>query len=428
MQYDEILKYISSLNRFGMKPGLQRMQALMQHCGNPHKSCKYFHIAGTNGKGSVSAMIYNILLNAGIKAGLYISPFILDFRERIQINGEMISKQLLSSAFDRISGGIQPLIDAGDCPTEFEIVTAMAFAAYEMSGCEAVVLETGLGGRLDSTNIIDAPLCSVITPVSYDHTAVLGDTIEKIAFEKSGIIKPGCPVVAAPQEYAGAMPVIRAACGERGCALCEVHAGDIQITHQDIFGSDMTYRGMNIHVPLSGTYQPLNAATAAAAVMQQRYFDISAREIADGIASVKFPARFEIIAGDPLLILDGGHNPAAFKALCESMRRFVPGGFDMIIGMTAEKDYETSISMIAPLCRNITVTSAVHSRTPALTPEALAAVCRKYCKNVSVVPDHAHLVPIIAMRDIPLLVCGSLYLAAELRPLLIECAGESRNS
>ena len=420
MKYSEILNYISSLNKFGMKPGLQRMKALMESCGNPHKSCKYFHIAGTNGKGSVSTMIYNILLNAGVKAGLYISPYILNFRERIQINGEMISEEMLSAAFDRISTGIKPLVDAGDGPTEFEIVTAMAFAAYEMSGCEAVVLETGLGGRLDSTNIIDAPLCSIITPVSYDHTAVLGDTIEKIAYEKSGIIKPGCPVVAAPQEYNDTLPVIRNVCDKKGCELCEVTREDIHLIHQDILGSGISYKGINIHIPLSGTYQPLNAATAAEAVMHQHDFNITAENIAQGIAAVKFPARFEIISENPPLILDGGHNPAAFKVIADSMKKFVPGTFDMIIGMTAEKDYSTSIELLAPMCRNITVTSAINSRTPALTPEALADVCRKYCKNVRVVPSQSELADIVQERDIPLLVCGSLYLAAELRPLLLE--------
>lgn len=419
MKYSEILNYISSLNRFGMKPGLQRMKALMESCGNPHKSCKYFHIAGTNGKGSVSAMIYTILLNAGVKAGLYISPYILNFRERIQINGEMISEEMLSAAFDKIKAGIKPLIDAGDGPTEFEIVTAIAFAAYEMSGCEAVVLETGLGGRLDSTNIIDNPLCSIITPVSYDHTAVLGDTIEKIAYEKSGIIKPGCPVVAAPQEYSDTLPVIRRVCAEKGCGLCEVNRDDIRLIHQDIFGSDIIYKNINIHIPLSGTYQPLNAATAVEAIMYQHDFNITSENIAEGIATVKFPARFEIISKNPPLILDGGHNPAAFKVIADSMKKFAPV-FDMIIGMTAEKDYSTSIELLAPMCRNITVTSAINSRTPALTPETLANVCRKYCKNVKVAPNHEALSDIVRDRDIPLLVCGSLYLAAELRPLLLK--------
>lgn len=423
MKYNEILKYISSLNKFGMKPGLQRMQSLMEQCGNPHKSCKYFHIAGTNGKGSVSAMIYNILLKAGIKAGLYISPYILNFRERIQINGEMISEEMLSAAFDRIKEGIPLLADAGDSPTEFEIVTAMAFAAYEMSGCEAVVLETGLGGRLDSTNIIEHPLCSIITPISYDHTAVLGDTIAKIAYEKSGIIKSGCPVVAAPQEYNETLPVIREACEKKRCTLSEVLSKDIHLNNQDIFGSDIIYKGIDIHVPLSGIYQPFNAATAAEAVMRQHDFNISAANISEGIAAVKFPARFEIIAKHPLLILDGGHNPAAFKAIADSMKKFVTGKFDMIIGMTAEKDYNSSISLLAPMCRNITVTSAVHSRTPALAPTALADICRKYCSNVNTVSSQSELADIIKNRDIPLLVCGSLYLAAELRPLLIEYAG-----
>ncbi len=429
MKYSEILNYLSSLKKFGMKPGLERMRKLMSYCGNPQRECKFFHVAGTNGKGSVSMYIYNILLASGIKAGLFISPYVLDFRERIQIGGEMISTELMERAFGEVKGGIDALAESGDAPTEFEVTTAMAFVAYKISGCEAVVLETGLGGRLDSTNIIEVPLCSVITSISYDHTAVLGDTIEQIAAEKCGIIKRGCPVAASPQEYDGALTIIEKACRDKGSVLRLASADKAEIKGQGIQGTDITYCGMNIHIPLLGAHQVANAVTAVEAVRVQKEISLSDGQIIAGIAQTRFPARFEVISEIPPIILDGAHNPSAFGALAASAAALLPGGFDMVIGMTAEKDYRESVKIIAPMCGRIIVTAPAYSRTPALPPEELAKECRSYCSDVAVAESHEELREIIEKMPLrPLLACGSLYLASEIRPMLIDIAKRRQNN
>ena len=226
MNYNQAVTYIHSLLKFGMKPGLQRIEALLDRLGRPDRGLKVLHVAGTNGKGSTCAMLSAVLRRAGYKTGLFISPYVVSFRERIQINGDYIPSGELAARTERLKGIAEELEKEDLGPTEFEFITALALEWFADAGCGAVVLETGLGGRLDSTNTVENPLVSVITSISLDHTAVLGDTIEQIAWEKSGIIKPGCPVVVSPGIRGAALEVIRKTAGERGSVLYQPAPAD----------------------------------------------------------------------------------------------------------------------------------------------------------------------------------------------------------
>ena len=226
MNCNEAIEYIHSLEKFGIKPGMERIRALCDKLGNPQKNLRVIHVAGTNGKGSTSTMISNILCKNGFNTGLFISPYVTDFRERIQYNGNMIEKAELAQCVEKVKAATDELSIEGIHPTEFEAITATAFLYFEEKKCDFVVLEVGLGGRLDSTNVIDTPCVSVITSISLDHTAILGDTIEAIASEKCGIIKCGAETVAYPFQNEKAMEIIKNTCAER----CNVlHVPDFKL-------------------------------------------------------------------------------------------------------------------------------------------------------------------------------------------------------
>jgi dihydrofolate synthase/folylpolyglutamate synthase len=322
MNYRQAIEYINSMARFGSKPGLERIRVLLEMMGNPHKSLKYVHVAGTNGKGSTCAMIESVLRSAGYKTGLYISPYVEDYRERMQINREPIPEDTLAGLFTEARSLSD---DMPDRPRKFEIETACALKYFADQGCEIVVLEVGMGGRLDATNIIDAPEVSVITSISYDHMQYLGDTIEKITFEKRGIIKPGSAVV----ETAGLPP-----------------ASDIELSLQ---GSSFTYKDERFHIPLVGAHQVQNAVTAIEAVtaLRLRGWRVPPDAISRGLETVRWPGRFEIVRAAPLCIVDGAHNIDAVSKLCESIDTLLQGRrIVTVMAMRPDKPVERCAAML----------------------------------------------------------------------------------
>ncbi len=347
MTYEEALEYIHSVSWTFCKPGLERISALCEALGHPERDLKFVHVAGTNGKGSFCSMLDSVLRAAGYKVGLYTSPYIVEFGERMRVGGENIRPEVLAEITERV----KPIADAmEDKPTEFELITAIAFEFFRREGVDVVVLEAGLGGRLDSTNVIRDPLCSVITGIALDHTAILGDTVEKIAREKAGIIKDGAPVLFGGDDPAAA-EVIREVAIARGSEYRAVDYAALGILNFSLGGSIFNYkshRGMKIK--LLGSYQPRNAAVVLDAVelLRTRGFVIEEGDIAAGLASARWPARFEIISDEPLIIFDGAHNPQGIESAVSSIETyFGKRKIYAVTGVLADKDYEKIANSLA---------------------------------------------------------------------------------
>ena len=418
MNYTDAVKFVHSRLRFGVRPGLDSIRHLLSLCGNPQKDMRFVHVAGTNGKGSVCTMLSGIFRSSGQKTGLYLSPYVTDFRERIQVDGEMIAKTDFAVIIGQLKPAVEQLDADGTVITEFELLTAAAFMHYKNSGCGIVVLETGLGGRFDATNVIESPICSVITKIDYDHMAILGDTIEKIAAEKCGIIKRGCPVVSYPDQYGGAQEVI---CRTSNSAHSRLILPELaQIVSSDIGGTVARYRGMTLHIPLIGAHQAANAVTAAEAAL---ICGASPCQIEQGIALVHFAARVEVLSKRPVTILDGAHNPNGMAALRDTLSTVLDGKKPtMIVGMLADKDYDRALGIVAPMCEHIITVTVPNPRT--LTAQALKATAEKYCPSVVSARSYIGALRLAAERakDNPVVICGSLYLASAIRQKAIEFA------
>ncbi len=425
MTFNEALEYIHSLLKFGIHPGLSRMDTLLQILGNPHKNIKCVHVAGTNGKGSTTTAISNILIEAGYNTGLYTSPYVTDFLERVQYNGKPIEKELFSECVEIIKPEIEKMAEQGLQITEFEALTATAFLCFNKLNVDVLVLEVGLGGRLDATNIIDTPLVNVITALSLDHTAILGDTIEKIAFEKCGTIKQGGTLVCSYNQPESALQVIQRICKERNNILIIPEQGEIEVTEQSIFGMRFNYKKQAYRTVLSGTHQVQNMTTVIEAVnvLRNKGYNITEQNIKDGIRKTILPARVELISKKPLVILDGGHNEDGAKAFYSA----VETSFDtnkklfVIAGMMNDKAVEDSLK---PLMKKTDTFIAVTPQNPrAMKANDLGNIAKKYCKNVIVCDDANSAVDIAKsqMTDNDILfTVGSLYLAGEVRTKLLK--------
>lgn len=422
MEYNEAVEFIHGIARFGPKPGLRRVKLMMERMGNPQKQLKFAHVAGTNGKGSTCAMLSHVLTQAGYKTGLYISPFVLDFRERIQINNEMIRPEEFARSATLVKRHWDALNEQGEAPSEFETLVACAFDYFLRERVDIVVLEVGMGGRLDATNVIDPPLVSAITSLGMDHMEYLGNTIDAIAFEKCGIIKPGGVTVCYPEQEPAAMEVIRRRCGEEGNPL--IVPPPAKVLEESFFGTRMIYSGMELTVPLVGAHQVLNARVALEAlnVLRQRGFPVSDENIVDGIAQVSFPARLEIIGRDPLVLLDGAHNRDGAKVLGDALKMLEGRKIHAVMGMLAAKDVAGALEEILPLCASLTAVG-IPGFANVTPPTKLAELACPFCVEVSVCNDpNAGVAAAFARcgKDDVLLVCGSLYLASHLRPALFE--------
>jgi len=339
MNYDEALNYIHSISWTFCKPGLERISELCKALGNPEKELKFVHVAGTNGKGSFCSMLSSILIKAGYKVGLYTSPFIYRFNERMRINGADIPDEVLA----RITERIKPVADKmADKPTEFELITAIAFEYFRSERCDVVVLECGMGGRLDSTNVISSPLLSVITGIALDHTAFLGDTVEKIAFEKAGIVKDPSPLLFGGEDEA-AEAVIKKRCEQFGADFYKTNYRALNVKGASLSGAVLDYEEFkDIKIKLLGLYQPRNVASVISAVkiLRKRGLDISDQALYEGLSSAEWRARFEIIGKEPTVIFDGAHNPEGIEAAVRSIKHYF-GDKKIVVftGVLADKDY-----------------------------------------------------------------------------------------
>ncbi len=415
MNYEQSLEFIHSLERFGSKPGTERIAELCNALGNPQDKLKLIHIAGTNGKGSVSAMLSAVLQSAGYRTGTYVSPYITDFRERIQVNGEFIAKDELADLTEKVKKIWQQMPD-DDKPTEFEFITAAAFDYFLHKSCDVVVLETGLGGRFDATNVIKEPICSVITSIGIDHTEVLGDTIEKIAAEKCGIIKPHCPVITGCGGKA--LEVIQNRCTTSDSPLFTVERSQVTDIKSDANGTEFNYCGENYKLSLCGEYQAFNAACAVK-VIKECFPDVDSKTLKYGLEKAFLPARFEIISTDPLVILDGTHNPAGAEALARSLFKIKAENLTAIIGVMSDKDADAVLSLLSPLISEAICVTVPHNK------RSMTAV--RLCEKAKVIFGKARAVMTIddalqAAKDSGngVLICGSLYLASAIRNRAIE--------
>lgn len=348
MNVNEALEYIHSVCWKGSIPGLGRTQTLLARMGNPEKKLKFVHIAGTNGKGSTAAMTASILQKAGYRTGLYTSPYIYRFHERMQVNGVQISDEDLAA----ITEWVRPLAESMDeKPTEFELVSCIAFEYFHRQNCDIVVLEVGMGGALDSTNVIEVPEVAVITNIGLDHTEVLGDTLEAIAETKSGIFKAGGHAVV----YRGT-PSVEAVferiCAERHLTLKKADFDTLVLHSHGLDGQvfDCGAR-KNLVLPLLGGHQLKNAAVVLSVIdtLKEIGWQISEQNIRDGLRDVQWPGRFDIVRRDPLFIIDGGHNPQCFEALIKNIQDYLPDRrIVALTGVLADKDYADMYRPIMP--------------------------------------------------------------------------------
>ena len=428
MTTQQAMEALHALPRMGQgAPGLARMQNLCDHLGNPEKELQCIHIAGTNGKGSLAAMTSSILTAAGYKTGLTISPYVVDFRERFQIDGEMIPPRTLANLTEKVLDAIDAIeAEGGEKPVEFEAVTALAFLWFAREKCDLVVLETGLGGRCDATNVVPHKLVAAITKIGYDHMEVLGDTLDKIAAEKAGIIKEGTVVVNYPDQPAEAMGPILTAAAEAHTSIITPDKDDLTLLRGKRLENRIDYGGYRAALGLPGTHQANHAAMAveiALALWREFGYDISDDAILQGLADARMPARIEVLRRHPLLLLDGCHNPDGAKMRAATLTR---ADFEEnlvgVLGVLADKDYKDMLSDLAPCFAKIyTVTpncpralsaeelqKEARFHTDAEAADSVADAIRKAVDYA----DENNLAGVV--------VCGSLYLAAEARPLLLK--------
>ena len=419
MTYQEAIEYIHSINWAFCKPGLERIGELCEKLGHPEKKLKFIHVAGTNGKGSFCSMTESVLRAAGYKTGLYTSPYIREFNERMQINGENISDAELAE----LTEYIKPIADAmEDKPTEFELITAVAFEYFARHKCDIVVLETGLGGRLDSTNIIDTPVLSVITGIALDHTAILGDTVEKIAAEKAGIIKKGVPVIFGGED-ATAASVIKAKADEMGSEFTQVDYSKLENINATLDGTDFDYGCLKgLHINLLGLYQPKNASVVLNAInaLNTQGFSISEEQLRKGLESAVWHARFEKVAKEPLVIFDGAHNPQGIEQAVKSIKHyFGKNKVYLLTGVPKDKNYEEIAKMLS------TVAKKAFTLTPdsprALSSSDYAEVLRNSGIDATAFDsiEKAFITARSTAKNdgVPLVCLGSLYVYASLYPL-----------
>ncbi len=422
MTYEEAVAKIDSLLVFGSKPGLERVAELIERIGSPDKKLQFVHIAGTNGKGSTCALIANTLKCAGYKTGLFISPYVLEFRERFQINGEMIPTEKLCEIVEKLFPVVEQMKRENKIITEFEFVLAIALYWYAEENCDVVVLETGLGGRFDATNIIDTPLVSVITSISLDHTAILGDTYEKIAFEKCGIIKPDGITVVYGDQKDGVLDVIQNAVCERNNTLYIADTQKITVIQSDLNGSVFSVDGLSLKISFIGKHQVKNAATAFFTIkaLRERGMSISDKAVYDGFSTAAFPARLEILYHHPVVMLDGSHNPDGVKALASALKENMSDKKKIgIVGMLADKDVQTALSEIIPLFEEV-ITVAPHNPR-AMSENDLAQMIRKYGTDATPQKEYSHAFQKaleLAGTDKAIIIFGSLYLAGDMRKVV----------
>ena len=392
MNFQEAVNYLTSLSKFGINLGLSRMEYLLQQFGNPEENLKVIHVAGTNGKGSTVTMTANILKEAGFRVGVYISPHLYCFTERMTINGEPIPQEKLAELTARVKPTLErlPLETDLDEATEFEVTTLLAFLYFMEEKVDFVILEVGLGGRLDATNVVRKPLVSVVTNVDLDHMDQLGNTLREIAGEKAGIIKENSLVVTASYEPE-VLDVIKEVCQEKKARLWQVgkdilwEKGPCSLFKQCFNLEVAGKRYENMETGLLGEHQILNAATAFGVMeaLRERGFSIDERAIRAGLAKSKWPGRLEIMQENPLVIVDGAHNEAGAKILRKALEEvFEYEKLVLLLGIFADKAVGDVVKELVPLASRVIVAKSHNPR--ALTPEELAEEVKNYTDQVIV--------------------------------------------
>ena len=426
MKYEEAMKYITEVGNFGSNYGLERTYKLLEHLGNPERDLKLIHIAGTNGKGSTTSMITEILMGEGYKVGMYTSPFIEEFEERIQINRNNIPKESLAILMDEIKVAVDKVIEAGyNHPTEFEIITVLMLLYFKKENIDFGVIEVGLGGTLDSTNVIK-PIIQVITSISFDHTNLLGNTLEKIAREKAGIIKRGIPTVIYPQQEE-VLKVIKNKCFEMDSEL--YIANNENLKFKNILNLDKPYQllkynnEIDILLPLLGEHQIINLSVAMQAIEvlnSKNIIDISIANIVKSIKNVSWKGRLEVLSNNPYVVIDGAHNIQGIKTLSRNIKKYFKyENLYLILGILADKDVEEMIKIITPMAKK------VYSVTPnsirGELAESLKDEVSKFNKNCKAFDkyEEAYLEALndASEKDL-ILASGSLYMIGDMRKII----------
>lgn len=422
MNYDEALRFIHSESWTKHKNGLNRIRELLGLLGDPQEALRFVHVAGTNGKGSTCAMLDSVLRAAGYHVGLFTSPFLECFRERIRVDGEMIGEEALARITDTVRTAAEKMTEK---PSEFEVITAIGMVWFKLCACDVVVLEVGLGGEFDSTNVIRAPLCSVITAIGFDHMSMLGNTIAEIASAKAGIIKKDCPVVTASGD-GEANRVFEKKALEMNAPLMEADTDSVEILKSTPRGSVFKYRGSEWSLPLAGSFQPKNAALAISAleVLVSRGMRIPPEAIREGISTVLWPGRLELLSEAPTVLLDGGHNAHGIAAAVRSVDDWFPRrNLRTVVCVMRDKNVDEMLELLLKSTEKVYACSIDYAR--ALPAAELAETVRRLggkaeaCDSVFDAVQHA-------MRDAgpdgAVLAIGSLYMSAEVRRSVKEIA------
>ncbi len=430
MTYDEAIAFIHGTYKFGSKLGLENIETLLELLGSPHKALKFIHVAGTNGKGSTSAFIHSVLIEAGYKTGLYTSPFIETFNERMRVNHNLITSDELAHFTGQVKSKIDIMIEQGyNHPTEFEVVTAVAMLYYKFHACDVVVLEVGLGGRLDATNVIETPLVSVITPLDFDHTEYLGNTIEEIASEKSGIIKSDGFTVTCPQ-LPGAMTIIEQKCRQMNNTLYKVAFDTLEIKHQDFGHLTFEYLKDTFEITLFASYQAENATLAIETLnvlIQHHGFNITSTHIKSGLKKAQWIGRLEIVSRNPFIIIDGAHNLHGIKGLAKSIdalgkKHRIVG----LVGILKDKDVEGMLEIITPYLDAVIVTKPDNPRAMSAVELTtyfhdidILSISETISDAVKVIYSHDSMHSEEEIKTL-YLAFGSLYMIGEVRTLAIN--------
>lgn len=431
MTYNEAIDYIMSRRKFQKSSGKERIERLLELLGNPHLSLKYVHVVGTNGKGSVSTAMSYILKNAGYKVGLFTSPYIVEFGERIQINNTYISHRVIAELVSLIKEKTDLMEKEELYPTVFEVTTVLALLYFAKEDADVVILEAGIGGEHDSTNVIPSPLECIFMSISLDHTEMLGDTVEKIAKEKSGIIKKGSAVISYPHkgcefgyipQPGEAVDIIKNKCKSLDCELLLPDTDKLEVISSDIYGSEFIYDSLKIKTRLCGAHQIANMVTAAVAAKKlcDSGFSISDENIVNGIYDFTIPGRMEVISNNPLIILDGGHNEGCLRALLSMAEKYLSDKkITLLMSFMKDKDYASALNLIAPISENIvfTVTDPIRGEKP----EVLAKTAEKYGNSICCEADTAEALTkslSLTGKEGVLIVTGSFYLVSDIRNML----------
>lgn len=426
MEYPQALAYIGSFSRLGRKVrDLSRMRRLLELLGNPQEGLQYVHIAGTNGKGSTVTMCASALAEAGYQVGKFTSPYIENFRERIQVGGVSITEGQLCELVEWVRPACDELRARGEVLSQFEVTTAIAFEHFQRRHCDIVCLEVGIGGALDCTNVIGPPLVAVITTIALDHQSILGASIEEITRQKAGIIKGGCPVVCAPNQLPCVMATLMEVCAERGSTLILPNENAVELVTSGILGTVFTYSNAAYQLAMGGAHQVTNALTAieALGVLAHKGFAFSTGTLAAGLAKAVIPARAEVVGDRPLTILDGAHNPSGMHAIASLMQSVMERPRIGVLGMLSDKNAEGALG---ELLAELDAVVCVGDYSPrALSAEAvadlvLASPQRKPVLLAVDVHDALRMAKRHSGKGGAILIAGSLYLCAEARPLLVR--------